>query len=147
MSEVQVIDGEIFNDERGQISSLNNFHFEGVRRGYFIHHPNIEVIRGWHGHQYEKKWFSCIKGEFILGLVKIDNWEMPSSNLIPQIFKLSEKKSQIVCVPDGYANILKATIPNSVMLVLSGKVLEEALKDSWRYDKNLWIDWDEIENL
>lgn len=114
-----------------------------MRRGYFIHHPNVDIIRGWHGHQYEKKWFSCIKGEFILGLVKIDDWNAPSSNLIPQIYKLSEKKSQIVCVPEGYANILKATISGSVMMVLSGKVLEEALTDSWRYDKNLWINWAE----
>lgn len=27
------------------------------------------------------------------------------------------------------------------MLVFSSKILEEALKDSWRYDKNLWVDW------
>jgi dTDP-4-dehydrorhamnose 3,5-epimerase len=26
-------------------------------------------------------------------------------------------------------------------MVFSGKILEEALLDSWRYDKNMWVDW------
>ena len=74
MSEIKVVDGEIFFDERGKISSLNDFTFDDVQRIYFIHHPDKSIIRGWHGHKKEKKWFYCIKGEFVLGLVKPDNW-------------------------------------------------------------------------
>ena len=47
MSKVQVIEGEIFTDYRGLISSLNDFDFEGVERFYFIHHPDADVVRGW----------------------------------------------------------------------------------------------------
>ena len=141
MSDIKVLEGEIFRDERGQISSLNNFRFEGVERCYFIHHPDISVVRGWHAHQHEKKWFYCMKGAFTLALVKPDNWESPSPNLPAEIFQLNENHSQIVCVPEGYANCLKASIPGSIMLVFSSKILEEALKDSWRYHKNLWVDW------
>ena len=44
MSKVQVIEGEIFTDYRGLISSLNDFDFEGVERFYFIHHPDADVV-------------------------------------------------------------------------------------------------------
>ena len=144
MTDVKIIKGEVFVDHRGQISSLNDFRFPGVERFYLIHHPDVSVIRGWHGHKAEKKWFYCVKGAFQLGLVRIDNWETPSKSLKPDIYRLSETESEIVCVPEGYANCLKATIPGSVMLVFSGKILSEALKDSYRYEPNYWFDWSDV---
>lgn len=141
MSEIQVLDGEIFIDQRGKISSVNKLRFEEVQRMYLIHHIDTNVIRGWHGHQHEQKWFYCIQGQFTLALVKIDNWETPSVSLQPEIYSLEEQNSRIIHVPQGYANCLKAAAPNSIMLVLSDKILEEALSDSWRYSANLWVDW------
>ena len=144
-SEIKVIQGEIFRDDRGQICSLNNFHFEDVRRTYIIHHPDTSIIRGWHAHQYERKWFYCIKGKFSVALVKPDDWNKPSLDLKAEIFHLSESESKIVCVPAGYANCLKAHEKDSIMQVYSDKILSEALEDSWRYDKKMWVDWCKIE--
>jgi dTDP-4-dehydrorhamnose 3,5-epimerase-like enzyme len=141
LSEINIVEGEIFIDERGKINSLNNFTFDDVQRIYFIYHSDKSIIRGWHGHKYEKKWFYCVKGEFVLGLVVPDNWENPSTELKPEIFKISEAHSKIICVPEGYANCIKAMTDNSILLVLSGKNIPEAYEDSWRYDKDLWIDW------
>lgn len=146
MNKIEIVQGEIFTDERGQISSLNNFNPEGVKRLYFIHHPDKTVVRGWHGHKYEKKWFYCVKGEFVLALIKPDNWENPSANLTPTIINLNEDDSKIVAVPEGYANCIKALSDNSILLVLSGKKLPEAYNDSWRYDKNMWVDWSKYLN-
>lgn len=145
MENIQVIQGEIFRDHRGVISSLNSFHFDGVKRCYLIHHPDTAVIRGWHAHQNERKWFYCVKGRFSVALVKIDDWDNPSQELKADIHLLSENDSRIVCVPKGYANCLKAHDKDSIMLVLSDKILEDALGDSWRYDKNMWVNWDSIE--
>ena len=145
MADVKIIDGEIFRDQRGQISSLNAFRFPGIERFYFIHHPDTSVIRGWHGHQHEKKWFYCVKGAFTIGLVEIDNWENPSPELKAQKYHLTEQESKIICVPEGYANCIKASIPGSILLVFSGKTLPEAYSDSWRYDNKLWITWSENE--
>ncbi len=145
MADVKVIDGEIFRDERGQISSLNAFRFPGVERFYCIHHPDTSVIRGWHGHKHEKKWFYCVKGAFTIGLVEIDNWENPSPDLKAQKYHLTEQESRIICVPEGYANCIKASVPGSILLVFSGKTLPEAYSDSWRYDNKLWITWSENE--
>lgn len=145
MADVKIIDGEIFRDQRGQISSLNAFRFPGVERFYFIHHPDTAIIRGWHGHQHEKKWFYCVKGAFTIGLVEIDDWENPSPDLKAQKYLLTEEESRIICVPEGYANCIKASIPGSILLVFSGKTLPEAYSDSWRYDNKLWITWSENE--
>ena len=145
MADVKIIDGEIFRDQRGQISSLNAFRFPGVERFYFIHHPDTSVIRGWHGHKFEKKWFYCVKGAFTVGLVEIDDWENPSPELKAQKYHLTEQESKIICVPEGYANCIKASIPGSILLVFSGKTLPEAYSDSWRYDNKLWITWSEDE--
>lgn len=141
MSEVKIIQGEIFQDHRGQISSLNEFHFDGVKRCYVIHHPDRAVVRGWNGHQREKKWFYCIKGSFALGLVEIDNWDSPSANLKAEIYELSDCESKIICVPEGYANCIKAREDGSILLVLSDKSIEEASNDSWKYDSLRWVDW------
>ena len=141
MSEIKIIKGEEFQDYRGKIHSLNNFHFDGIKRCYIIHHPDISVIRGWHGHKNERKWFYCLKGQFSVACVKIDDWKNPSKDLVPEVFHLNENNSELVCVPAGYANCLKAWKKDSVMLVLSDKILKDALDDSWRYDKDMWVDW------
>lgn len=141
MSEVKIIQGEIFQDHRGQISSLNEFHFDGVKRCYVIHHPDKSVVRGWNGHQREKKWFYSIKGSFALGLVEIDNWDNPSKNLKAEVYELSDCESKIICVPEGYANCIKAREDGSILLVLSDKSIEEASSDSWKYDSLRWVDW------
>ena len=141
MSGIKVIQGEIFTDHRGVISSLNSFRFDGVQRFYFVHHPDRQIVRGWHAHQFEKKWFYCVKGSFTIGLVKPDDWNNPSKDLTAEIFHLSKNDSKIICVPEGYANCIKAGIDGSILLVFSGKTLPEAYEDSWRYDSSLWIDW------
>ncbi|MGL5681649.1 MAG: WxcM-like domain-containing protein [Marinifilaceae bacterium] len=145
MSEIKVIPGEVFNDHRGMITSLNTFDFEGVERFYFIHHPDKKVVRGWHGHQFEKKWFYCVKGSFQIAIVEPDNWDEPSHDLEPEMFALTEEDSKIVCVPAGRANCIKATTDGSVLLVYSGKKMPEALDDSWRYDNTMWVDWSQYE--
>jgi dTDP-4-dehydrorhamnose 3,5-epimerase len=141
MSEITIIQGEIFEDHRGMIYSLNDFILNGVKRYYLIHHPNTSIIRGWHAHQFEKKWFYCVKGSFTIAFVKIDDWENPSTDLPAEIYQLTDQKSEIICLPEGYANCLKANVPNSILLVFSGKILSEAVGDSWRYDSSLWLDW------
>ena len=78
-------------------------------------------------------------------MVRIDDWNNPSDSLIPEIYTLGEEESRIVCVPAGYANCLKAQDRDSIMLVLSDKTLDEAAGDNWRYDKDKWVDWSEIE--
>lgn len=138
MAKTELLAGEIFKDARGQISSLNHFHFEGVKRMYVLHHPDTAVIRGWNGHQFERKWFYCMKGAFEVRLVEVDNWTAPSPTLTAACHHLTSAQSQLLCVPAGYANRIQALTPDSILMVLSDKTLEESAADSYRFDASLW---------
>lgn len=138
MSGIKLIKGEIFTDYRGTLTHFNAFDFRGVSRYYIIHHSDSRVVRGWHGHQREKKWFQCLKGSFVLSFVKPDNWENPSKELKPETFYLNADEPALLCLPEGYANCIRATEPDSMLLVYSGKPLEEAKLDSWRWEPSMW---------
>ena len=141
MSEIEIIQGGISVDYRGQISHVNDLDMSEVARFYIIQNKDTSVIRAWHAHQHEKKWFYAVKGAFTAAFVKIDDWENPSADLLPEVYHLSADDSKILCIPEGYANGLKAEVPDSVLMVLSNKILSEAVYDSWRYDKHLWMNW------
>ena len=141
MREIKLLDGGIFTDQRGQISYANDLDMSEVTRFYVIHHSDTSVIRAWHAHQHEKKWFYVVRGSFTGAFVKIDDWEHPSLDLKPEVFHLSAQKSQVLCVPEGYANGFQAEEPDSILLVFSNKILSEAVHDSWRYDPHWWMVW------
>lgn len=141
---VELLEGEIYTDYRGRITSMNGLSFEGIERFYMIENKDVNLIRGWHGHQFEKKWFQCLKGSFTMAFVQINNWEAPSRKLKPEFYHISDRLSQIICVPEGYANCLRADEPGSLLLVFSGKRYPECLSDSWRYEPNYWFDWNDI---
>ena len=141
MSEIKLLDGGIFTDYRGRISYANDLDMSDVARFYVIHHSDTSVIRAWHAHQHEKKWFHVVRGAFTGAFVKIDDWEHPSLDLKPEVFHLSAQKSQVLCVPEGYANGFQAEEPDSILLVFSNKILSEAVHDSWRYDPHWWMKW------
>ena len=141
MSDIKFIEGGIFTDYRGQISHVNDLDMQEIKRFYIIHQKDTSIIRAWHAHQYEKKWFYVVKGSFTTAFVKIDNWENPSPKLEPEIFQLTAAESKILLIPEGYANGIKANEPDSTLLVYSDKILSDAVHDSWRYDKDMWMDW------
>ena len=141
MAGIKFIQGGVSIDHRGQISHVNDLDMGEISRFYVIHQKDPEVIRAWHGHQQEKKWFYVIKGSFTAAFVEIDDWQNPSTDLKPEMFQLSAADSRVLYVPEGYANGFKASEPDSILLVFSNKLLIEAVKDSWRYDKQMWVDW------
>lgn len=141
MDNIKIIEGGISVDHRGQISHVNDLDMSEVERFYVIHQNDTSIIRAWHAHQHEKKWFYAIKGSFKMAFVKIDNWENPSPDLKPEIFHLSDKESKVLYIPEGYANGIKAEKPDSILMVFSNKILSEAVKDSWRYDSKMWMNW------
>jgi len=139
-----LIKGNHFSDERGILRFVNEFEFEDVKRFYLIRHPDISVVRAWQGHQFEKKYFYSIAGSFVVAWVKIDDFENPSDNLIPEYHILSAATSEILSVPKGYANGIKALEPNSEIMIFSDMNLEESVKEKIRYPSSKWLDWDKI---
>jgi dTDP-4-dehydrorhamnose 3,5-epimerase len=140
----EIIRGGVFSDNRGILRFVNDFHFNDVKRFYFIKHPNTDFIRAWQGHQFEKKYFYPISGSFVLAWVKINDFENPSKNLIPEYHILSAASSEIISIPKGYANGLKALEPNSELLLFSDMSLEDSLNENIRYPADWWMDWEKF---
>lgn len=141
MDEVKIIKGEVFSDARGNINSLNSFRYEGIRRSYFITHHSTDVVRGWNAHQVERKWFCCLKGGFDLALVKLDSWDNPSETLKPEVYDLKASEMEMVAVPGGYASAMRATEPESVLMVLSDTAYPSPAEDSKKFPLTMWAGW------
>ncbi|WP_298480593.1 WxcM-like domain-containing protein [uncultured Maribacter sp.] len=139
-----LISGGFFSDERGQISFVNNLNLSSVKRFYIITNTNTKIIRAWQGHKIEKRWFYCLKGKFDVRLIKINNFENPKNNLTVDKFVLSEQKSQILEIPNGYANGFKALEDNSQLLVFSDFELNANTNDDYRYDAGKWTNWNKL---
>jgi dTDP-4-dehydrorhamnose 3,5-epimerase len=141
-----IIKGGTFTDQRGSMRFVNDFRFEDIKRFYFIKHHDIAVIRAWQGHQFEKKYFYPVSGSFIVAWVKIDNFQNPSKELIPEYHILSTKNSEVISVPKGYANGLKALEPNSELMIFSDLNLKESVNEKIRFPAEWWFDWETLEH-
>lgn len=136
-----LIKGNFFSDARGTMRFVNDFQFGDIKRFYFIKHPDTSVVRAWQGHQFEKKYFYPISGSFVIAWVKIDDFKTPSDDLIPEYHILSALNSEIISVPKGYANGLKALEPNSEIMIFSDMNLEESVNEKIRYPADKWLNW------
>jgi dTDP-4-dehydrorhamnose 3,5-epimerase len=139
-----VTEGGTFVDQRGIMRFVNDFRFEDIKRFYFIKHTDIHIVRAWQGHQAEKKYFYPISGSFAIAWVKIDDFMEPSADLIPEYHILSASKSEVLSIPKGYANGLKALEPNSELMIFSDLDLEQSLMEKIRFPSDWWLDWNNI---
>ena len=140
-----LINGGSHKDERGELSFINDFSLETVKRFYTITHPSTNVVRAWQGHKKQPRYFYVVSGVFWIACVNIDNWERPSPELKPEIFKIdSEAQNSVLYVPPGYANGIKAVKNNSKLISFCEDFLGETNGDEFRYDQNLWLDWNSL---
>jgi len=144
LEQPEIIKGENFIDKRGIIRFVNDFHFKDVKRFYLIKHIDISVVRAWQGHRLEKKYFFPVSGSFVVAWVKIDDFENPSKDLKPEYHVLSAETPEILMVPKGYANGLKALEPHSEIMVLSDTSMKESVNERDRYPADWWLDWKKI---
>ncbi len=138
MVHYNLIQGERFSDERGVLNFFNDFDMGTIVRFYEIAPNNMNTIRAWQGHKKEKKWFYCNAGGFIVNLIKMDNFEKPSSLLIPERVLLDTKNTMILEISGGYATGFKATEENSRLQVFSNFSLDKSKNDDFRYPIETW---------
>ena len=53
---VELINGGIAVDDRGQLSFVNDFDFKDVKRFYMVENHEKGFIRAWHGHKKDVKY-------------------------------------------------------------------------------------------
>ncbi len=136
-----IINGGIHTDERGSVSHVNDFSFPGIKRFYQVKNKSVETVRAWQGHKIEEKYFFVSQGVFLITAVKIDDWENPSKSLQADTFVLKAIEPQILYIPPGYANGVKALETNSILTVFSNLSLSESAADTYRFDASMWFDW------
>ncbi|MCT4223080.1 cupin domain-containing protein [Elizabethkingia anophelis] len=127
-----LIKGSKYIDERGVVNFNNSFDASAVKRIYTIENAHIDFIRGWQGHAIEKRWFSCIKGNFIIAVIQIDDFEKPSENLQPTIYELDADGLNILAVEAGCVTAIKASAEDSKLLIMADYALNE-IKDEYRF--------------
>jgi dTDP-4-dehydrorhamnose 3,5-epimerase-like enzyme len=145
MSELQLIQGKLSVDDRGQVSFVNGFNFAGVKRFYAVRNHRQGFIRAWHAHKKESKYVTVVRGAAIIGAVKIDNWESPSRDLTIQRFILSEKSPAVLYIPNGFGNGFMNLTNDTQLIYFSTSTIEESQGDDFRYDAHYWDPWQIIE--
>ena len=141
MSEPRLIKGGLAVDDRGQVSFINDFDFDGVKRFYAVENHRRGFIRAWHAHRKESKYVMVVKGAALIGAVAIDDWDNPSKDATVHRHVLSAASPSVLFVPAGYANGFMSLAENTKILFFSTRTLEESLGDDIRYDARYWNPW------
>jgi dTDP-4-dehydrorhamnose 3,5-epimerase-like enzyme len=137
--------GDLAVDDRGQVSFVNDFRFEGVKRFYMVSNHLAGFIRAWHAHRHEAKYVTVVSGAALVGAVKIDDWDHPSPSLPVQRYVLSAQKPQVLFIPPGYANGFMSLTPDLKIIFFSTATIEESCADDVRYDARYWDIWQVVE--
>ena len=141
MKKVTLIKGGTATDNRGTLSFVNDFNLENVKRFYMIENHKRGFVRAWHGHKKESKYFTVVRGSFLICGIKIDKWDNPSKNLKIEQFVLSEKSPAILFIPKGYVNGFMSLTENAKLIVFSTSKLEDSLDDDIRFNVRYWDPW------
>ena len=139
-----VIQGGIHEDSRGILRYVNEENPGNYRRFYIITHPDTNTVRAWQGHKIEEKAFYVITGSFIIAIVNPANFEQPSENEKPDLYKLTDENHSYLRVPGGNYTGIKALTSGATLLVLSSLDVTDSKKDDFRQPLEKWVDWDTI---
>ncbi|MGZ6005790.1 MAG: dTDP-4-dehydrorhamnose 3,5-epimerase family protein [Candidatus Saccharimonadales bacterium] len=139
--EPTLIEGGLAVDDRGQVSFINGFGFDDVKRFYMVSNHAQSFVRAWHAHKKEAKYVLVVKGAAVVGAVAIDDWDRPSKDAEVKRFVLSEKKPTVLYIPAGYANGFMSLTEDAQLMFFSTSTLEESLGDDIRYDARHWDIW------
>lgn len=138
---MKIIKGGIAVDDRGSLRFVNDFDFSGVKRFYAVDNHSPGFVRAWHGHRYEEKFVTVLRGSALIAGVLIDNWDKPSSGLKVSKFVLSDKAPAVLHIPAGYANGFKTLEEGTQVIFFSSSTLDDSLNDDYRFDSRYWDVW------
>jgi len=139
----RIIKGGIYYDEFGNLLFNNDFRIDlnKIKRFYIVSLDNRYQFKGWHGHKKEEKYCLCLSGMVKTGMVKIDNFDNPSRDLVSEWYILKENDCEILHIPGGYANGLMKIDKNnnqSKVLFFSNMSISESANDDFRYGVDIW---------
>lgn len=139
---IETIVGDHFVDDRGKIIFYNNLPLINFKRFYFVSNHMQNFIRAWHGHKYELKAVSVVRGVAQISVVMVDDWKNPSKNLEIKTVFLTSEKPQFILIPPGSAHGLKTLSANTELLFFSSSSVEDSINDDYRFKFDYWNPWE-----
>jgi dTDP-4-dehydrorhamnose 3,5-epimerase len=143
--EPSLTQGDIGIDDRGSISFVNDFRFEGVKRFYLVTNHRAGFVRAWHAHRKESKYVTVVQGAAVVAAVLIDDWDTPDQHARVHRHVLSATRPAVLFVPAGYANGFMSLTDDSKLIWFSTATIEESRGDDIRYDARYWNPWAVVE--
>jgi dTDP-4-dehydrorhamnose 3,5-epimerase-like enzyme len=144
-TEPKLLGGGLAADDRGEVAFVNEFEFVDVKRFYTVSNYQPGFVRAWHAHRREAKYVMAVSGAAVVGAVRIDDWEIPSRDLVPGRFVLSASKPAVLYIPAGYANGFMSLTTDLRLIFFSTSTLKESQGDDIRYDARYWDIWNVVE--
>ncbi len=141
----KLIEGGMVIDDRGSLSFINDFHFDGVKRFYIVTNHSAGFVRAWHAHRHEAKYITVVQGVAIVAAVAITNWKRPSKTAEIHRYVLSAQKPAVLYIPPGYANGFMSLTDDARLVFFSTSTYEESINDDMRYDACYWDAWQVVE--
>lgn len=134
----ELIQGGKFVDDRGPLSFVNEFDFEGVKRFYQVENHRSGFIRAWHGHNIEGKYVYVPKGAALvmaLPLVLAPQLVLLNRDVLTRV-TLSSDTPKVLWIPPGYYNGFMNLTEDTVVQFFSTTTMEESRGDDYR------LEWD-----
>lgn len=130
MKELIRVPGNMFIDDRGEVSFINELP-KAFKRMYKVRNHEQGFIRAFHGHMFEEKWLCVTRGAVLLCVMDMET----STGLLEPVDRvvLSEKKPELVGIPAGCANGFKTLTDDTEVIFFSDKTLEESKQDDIRF--------------
>lgn len=135
---VEVFEGDVFVDDRGTLRFVNNFGFTDIKRFYQVENFDKNMVRAFHGHMKEGKYFYVPAGTILLCAAPMSDTKNPSKQVEIERIVLSSKKPRTVFIPAGYANGFRSLEKNTVVVIFSTSTLEESKGDDYRFPYDYW---------
>jgi hypothetical protein len=124
--------GSQYTDDRGTITYNNDFDATSIKRMYTIENLSTDFKRGWQGHKIEQRWFSAMKGCFVIEVKPIIAFEQLTLDSAVHTFLLEDTTLDYLQVPAGHVTRIQALEKGAKLLALSDYHLGE-IQDEYRF--------------
>jgi len=142
-----VINGGKFVDDRGPLSFVNEFDFEGVKRFYQVENHAAGFVRAWHGHEIEGKYVYVPKGVAMVQAIPLSRAPhiVLGNDLELVRVTLSSDSPKILWIPPGYYNGFKTLTEDTIVIFFSTTTMDESKGDDYRLNWDAFGDevWEE----
>lgn len=105
-----------------------------IKRLYYVYNYGKGVVRGFHYHKIEWKYFMIVNGAAKFVAISPDNPEEVFT------FTSSSRRPNLIVIPPGFANGWVSLENETVLVCGSTASFEESIADDQRFDPYKWGD-------